>query len=96
MVTGWFAILKSDSNQISGEWHFNPTEKAKRVGPQVGNGNFVGAIDSSRMYMELNPQEIDNNLELLGMIQGSRYSGRWTWISEEGVTNWGNFEAFKK
>ena len=96
MVTGWFAIQKTDSNHISGEWHFSPLAKTKDVGPQTGDGNFAGTIDGNQMYMEIDPQYIDNNLELSGTIQGNRYSGRWTWISFVGVTNHGNFEAVKK
>ena len=96
MVSGWFAIQKTDSDHISGEWHFSSLARAKDVGPQTGDGNFAGTIDGNQMYMELDPQYIDNNLELSGTIQGNRYSGRWTWISFVGVTNHGNFEAVKK
>jgi hypothetical protein len=96
LVTGWFTMNFSDSVTISGEWHFKPIDKPKNIGPQTGDGNLVGGVHEGQVWVELNPQFRDNNLQLSGTLQGDRYSGRWVWISFVGVTNAGSFEAIKK
>jgi hypothetical protein len=96
LVTGWFTMNFSDSVTISGEWHFKPIGSPKNIGPQTGDGNLIGGIENGRVWVELNPQFKDNNLQLSGTLQGDRYSGRWMWISYIGITNAGSFEAVKK
>jgi hypothetical protein len=96
LVNGWFTMNFSDSVTISGEWHFKPIGNPKNIGPQTGDGNLVGGVRNGQVWVELNPQFMDNNLRLSGTLQGNRYSGQWTWISFIGITNAGSFEAVKK
>jgi hypothetical protein len=96
LVTGWFTMNFSDSVTISGEWHFKPIDSPKNIGPQTGDGNLLGGVHNGQVWVELNPQFVDNNLQLRGTLQGDRYFGRWIWTSYVGVTNAGSFEAIKK
>jgi hypothetical protein len=96
LVTGWFTMDFSDSVTISGEWHFRPIGNPKNIGPQTGDGRLVGGVRNGLVWVELNPQWVDNNLQLSGTLQGDRYSGRWMWLSFVGNTNAGSFEAIKK
>ena len=96
LVNGWFTMSISNSNAISGEWHFKPIGNPQNIGPQTGDGALIGGIDSGRVWVELNPKFIDNNLQLNGTLQNGRFAGQWTWISFVGITNRGRFEALRK
>lgn len=96
LVTGWFTMDFSDSVTISGEWHFKPIGNPNNIGPQTGDGRLVGGVRNGLVWVGLNPQVVDNNIQLSGTLQGERYSGRWIWFSYAGSTNAGSFEAIKK
>ena len=96
IVGGWFTMILSDTGAVSGEWHFRAIGTPQNIGPQTGDGNLVGGIDKEQVWVELNPQFRDNNLQLHGRIDRSRFSGTWAWISFVGVTNQGTFEAKRK
>jgi hypothetical protein len=96
VVEGWFTMIMSDTGTVSGEWHFRAIGAAQNIGPQTGDGSLIGAMDKERVWVELNPQFRDNNLQLDGRIDGSRYSGTWAWISFVGVANQGTFVAARK
>ncbi len=95
LVRGWFTMDISDSNTITGEWHFAAVDTPKNIGPQTGDGKLVGGVQGTTLWIELNPQYRDNNLGLIGTLKGNRFSGTWQWISFVGVTNQGPFEAIK-
>lgn len=95
LVRGWFTMGISDPNMISGEWHFAAVGSPQNIGPQTGDGKLVGEVHGATMWIELNPQFVDNNLELRGTLQGNRCSGTWSWISYVGITNQGHFEAMR-
>ena len=95
IVKGWFTMNITDSVSISGEWHFKKIGKPKDIGPQIGDGVLIGGLKQDFVWIELNPQYIDNNLLLTGMIEDSNYRGEWTWISYAGPTNRGTFKAIK-
>jgi hypothetical protein len=67
----------TDSATISGKWHFRSIGSPTNIGPQTGDGNLVGGVENGRVWIELNPQFKDNNLQLTGTLQGGRYSGQW-------------------
>lgn len=96
LVHGWFKAIISDSSKISGEWHFEPIGDPPRVGPQTGDGRLVGGVDGDKVWIELNPDVRNNNLQLNGRLVTGRLSGQWTWISYDGMANEGTFQAVKK
>jgi hypothetical protein len=96
IVAGWLTMNFSDSATISGEWHFEPIDNPKNIGPQTGDGNLVGGVHNGQVWVELNPQFRDNNLQLSGTFEGNRYSGQWMWISFIGPTSQGRFEAIRR
>ena len=95
IVKGWFTMIYEDSTEITGEWHFETIGNPQNIGPQFGNGELIGGIEQDRVWVELNPQFRDNNLQLTGTIDYNRYFGIWQWISFVGVSNQGTFEAVK-
>jgi hypothetical protein len=96
IVKGWFTMDLTNPDSVTGEWHFAPIGNPQGIGPQIGDGKLVGSFVDSTLWIELQPQYRDNNLELTGAIKGGHYAGRWIWISFRGVTNSGEFEALKK
>ena len=95
-VSGWLTIIVSDSTNISGEWHLDPIGSPQKIGPQVGDGKLVGGINGVKVWIELNPKVRNNNLQLNGILAQGRLEGQWTWISNDGIANYGAFSAVKK
>jgi hypothetical protein len=93
IVVGWFTLLIADSAHIAGEWHFTQVGGGSSIGPQVGDGNLVGGFSSGLLWIELNPQYRDNNLQLIGTFTSSTYTGTWLAIGIMGVHNHGSFRA---
>ncbi|MCH7612087.1 MAG: hypothetical protein IIB95_12420 [Candidatus Marinimicrobia bacterium] len=95
IVKGWLTLNYEDSLHITGEWHLEKIGNPQNIGPQVGSGNLIGGIDQGRVWVELNPQYADNNLQLIGIIEDGYYEGEWIWLSIVGITNRGSFEAVR-
>ena len=96
IVEGWLTINYQDNMEITGRWDLVKVGNPANIGPQVGNGNLIGGLNSDKTWIELNPEYRDNNLQLLGTIQQGRFIGEWQYISYSGVTNYGTFEAEKQ
>jgi len=94
VVEGWFVFDEDSTDYISGEWHFDLVGNPDDIGPQVGEGELFGGYENdTTLWIELNPEYRDNNLQLVGKIEGNTYSGKWYWISYPGVTGQGTFIA---
>ncbi len=96
IVRGWLTAVVSYSTKLSGEWHFEPIGNPQRIGPQTGDGKLVGGINGEKVWIELNPDVRNNNLQLNGSLVTGRLSGQWTWISYDGMANQGTFQAVRK
>ena len=96
LVSGWLTIIVSDSTTISGEWHFKSIGSPQRIGPQTGDGKLVGGINNDQVWIELNPQVRNNNLQLNGSLTQGQLAGQWSWISYNGIANQGTFKASRK
>lgn len=96
LVSGWLTINVSDSTSISGEWHFTAVQSPAGIGPQTGDGKLVGGINNDQVWIELNPQVRNNNLQLNGTLAQGQFVGQWTWISYSGIANQGTFKAARK
>jgi len=94
IVEGWISIVQ-DSSEISGEWNLNKVGDPENIGPQVGRGELVGGFIQDTVWVELNPDVVDNNLQLRGVIDDGKFSGKWEWMTIQGITNYGTFEAVK-
>jgi hypothetical protein len=95
VVIGWLTFEMSDSLTIEGSWLLKKLINRDDLGPQFGEGELIGRIEDSSIWMELNPQFRDHNLGLIGTISDTRIDGKWYWVSFPGLTNWGTFKALK-
>jgi len=95
VVKGFITIVRDESNSISGDWQLEATGDPSGIGPQVGSGKLVGAVDGERIWIGLNPDYVDNNVMLAGRISGSVISGTWEYVGFPGVLAQGTFRAVK-
>lgn len=94
-VIGWITIEHSSATSYNGKWELDtlPGVAHGDVGPQVGAGNWAGALTGNILHAGLNPLNADYNVDLSGVYADSIYSGTWTYSTLHGVTNHGTFEA---
>ena len=89
-------MIVSDATRISGEWHFDPIGNPQKIGPHTGDGKLVGGINGEKVWIELNPEVRNNNLQLNGILVQGRVDGQWTWMNYDGIANQGMFQAVRK
>ena len=94
IVQGRLEITFSDSDEISGTWNLQKLGNPQNIGPQSGTGELVGGlINKDSIWIELNPQFKDNNLQLRATYTKTVITGKWLWITYIGITNQGYFNA---
>ena len=69
IVTGWLNIDLTDSDSITGEWQLQKIGNPQNIGPQFGSGVLIGGSYQNQLWIELNPQFADNNLQLIGTLR---------------------------
>ncbi|MBT4453661.1 MAG: hypothetical protein HOC49_06415 [Candidatus Marinimicrobia bacterium] len=97
-VQGEMEINIEKDSTITGTWKTELVEgfSGNDVGPQIGTGELIGGINDGKLYLQMNPGFIDNNIDLTGGGIVDEYSGTWVWISFAGITSSGSFELKKK
>lgn len=93
VVRGVMTIMTGDSMEVSGEWRFYATGDPSRIGPQVGSGKLVGAVVANKIWLNLNPRYVDNNVFLTGTGSGRVLLGTWEYVGFPGVLAGGTFRA---
>jgi len=92
-VSGRIDLGLSADSTLSGTWTLIATSDAKNIGPQVGSGRLAGNVHSARVFINLSPNIVDNNVFLNGTLGSNSMSGTWTWSTLIGPTASGKFEA---
>ncbi len=82
--------------QIKGNWRLKKVGGQERIGPQEGSGDLIGSIMKGEIYINLNPNIADANVNLRGTIEGKRFHGTWTFNGYAGTLSKGTFEAIRK
>jgi hypothetical protein len=95
IVTGWIKIVFNDSINISGEWELDKIGDPQNIGPQVGSGTLRGTYDRDKIYCDLNPDYVDNNVILRGEYDDKKTKGEWIYVGFPGIINQGTFKAEK-
>jgi hypothetical protein len=89
-------MQSEESIQIKGIWQLNKVGNQEKIGPQVGSGELIGSIIRGEVYINLNPNISDSNVNLKGTIEGKRFHGSWSFDGYAGAINQGTFEATRK
>jgi hypothetical protein len=84
------------TTQIKGNWQLKRTGGQEKIGPQEGAGDLIGSIIKGEIFINLNPNIDDANVNLRGTIEGSRFHGTWTFDGYAGALSKGTFEATRK
>jgi hypothetical protein len=92
---GWLKINFEDSTKITGEWHIKKLNNSQNTGLGDESGSLIGGTNNKSVWLNLNPDYVDNNLFLVGVLSKNKFEGNWQWITFAGITNSGNFIAIK-
>lgn len=93
---GSLFISNVDSNIIEGNWSIRNIRNCIVCGPQYGSGYLTGRIENDSVYVNLNPNNPENYVELVGKADGNNFSGDWRWFKLIVNSNRGTFEAVKE
>lgn len=96
IVQGWIKIVFDDSIHLSGEWELDKIGDPKNIGPQVGAGSLVGGLENQQLFLNLNPNYVDNNVFLTCPYDDRKLTGKWNYVGFPGIINYGTFVAEKK
>ena len=96
IVEGRLTITSREEDRIKGEWQLSKIGNPERIGPQTGTGECIGLIQEDSLFINLNPNVVDNSVNLKGKIKDGRYSGTWSFDGVGPGINRGTFEAVKK
>ena len=94
VVRGVLVVVIDDAHRVSGRWDLRQTDpEAIMIGPQVGSGTLEGMINGKKIWLNLNPENADNNVILSGTYCGRGVWGIWEFVGFPGVLNSGTFRA---
>ncbi len=96
IVKGYLSLDFVDSANVKGEWHLASVGNPRNIGPQVGTGKLVGGFTrGGHLSLNLNPNMVDNNVFLSGVLEERHYTGTWTYSGYPGILNRGKFESWR-
>jgi len=95
IIEGSLFFEYGDSSSISGTWDFNVIGSPENIGPQTGEGEYIGTVENNQLWINLNPEWADNNVHLDGTIDGNKITGNWVYSGFAGSMNHGTFSAEK-
>lgn len=93
IVRGWIKINLDDSTTISGEWELGKIGDPENIGPQVGSGTLMGNLQNNQLFLNLNPEYVDNNVFLICPYDDQKLAGKWNYSGFPGIINYGTFVA---
>ena len=95
IIEGSLFFEYGDSISISGAWDFNVIGSPENIGPQTGEGEYIGTVENNQLWINLNPEWADNNVHLDGTIDGNKITGNWVYSGFAGSMNHGTFSSEK-
>jgi len=92
---GTIYIGKVDSNLVEGNWAIRNVRNCFVCGPQYGNGYLTGKIKNDSLFINLNPDNPENYVELIGELNKGVLTGDWRWFELVVNSNRGTFKAVR-
>jgi len=101
LVEGILTLRTDETIQVKGDWKLQVLDqnKLKELGPQDGSGEIVGQLKGDRIFLNLNPDQYENNIFLDGKVTKAnvfKISGKWGFYGFVGKLNEGIFEMVRK
>ena len=56
IIEGSLFFEYGDSSSISGAWDFNVVGNPENIGPQTGEGEYIGTVENNQLSINLNPE----------------------------------------
>lgn len=92
---GTLYINQPDSNGVTGNWSIQKVRECNNCGAQFGSGILIGSLEEDTLRVNLNPDEVYIDTELIGEFVGGNYNGEWKWVNQAGFGFSGSFTASK-
>ncbi|GBD92067.1 hypothetical protein BMS3Abin04_02800 [bacterium BMS3Abin04] len=93
---GSLTVNLISNSKIEGEWSFIQIGSNSDDGFMFGDGKYTGIVNGDTVRINLNPDMIDNNINLFGIFNDGVIAGKWEWSTFIGVTARGTFNAVKE
>jgi len=93
---GTLYISEPDSNGVMGNWNIRKVRECNNCGAQFGSGIFVGTLKDDLMRINLNPDNVEIDTELIGEFGSGSFDGAWKWLNQEGFGYSGTFKASRQ
>jgi hypothetical protein len=90
---GTIFISRVDSISVEGNWAIRNVRNCNVCGPQYGNGFLTGRINNDSLFLNLNPDNPENYVELVGELKNEIFTGDWRWFEMVVNSNRGTFKA---
>jgi hypothetical protein len=92
-ASGAIEMTIATDSTITGSWDISPADgfSEKDIGPQIGTGKLEGNIKAGKIFINLNPEWIDNNILLNADYSKDQFAGSWVWSTFIGPTSSGSF-----
>lgn len=96
-ASGRINIEMSPDSSFTGSWDIKGANNYNQndIGMQIGQGELWGSIKNGEIYIDLNPDYVDNNVNLLGNGNIAKISGIWLYSTLKGIQSSGSFELIK-
>jgi hypothetical protein len=93
---GTLYINPPDSNIVTGNWNIRKVRECANCGAQFGSGFLTGNMENDTMRINLNPNDVDIDTELIGGFGDGNFSGDWKWHNQAGFGYSGTFKAYRQ
>lgn len=93
---GSLTVNLNNDSKMEGEWSFIQVGSNSDVGFKFGDGKYTGTVSGDTVRINLNPDMIDNNINLFGIFNDGVIAGKWEWSTFIGITAHGTFNAVKE
>ena len=92
-ASGFIEMTIAIDSTITGSWEISAANEfsEKEIGPQIGTGKLEGSIKAEKIFINLNPEWIDNNILLNADYSKDQFAGSWVWSTFIGPTASGSF-----
>ena len=93
---GTLYINPPDSNGVMGNWQIRKVRECNNCGAQFGSGILIGTLENDTLRVNLNPDDIYIDTELIGEFVNGNYNGKWKWVNQEGFGYSGTFTSSRQ
>jgi hypothetical protein len=101
LLEGTLTVMGQANQHIAGSWDIHwaagaDTTNPNTVGPQVGTGDLIGAVQDTVVFVNLTPTFADDNVELDACVTAGGFAGVWRHIGAAGEIAHGPVTAIRR